>query len=37
VWAYGGYSGDLSPQLTLKLLAEKGDTILIDVRPEARE
>ncbi|XP_011037368.1 PREDICTED: uncharacterized protein LOC105134600 isoform X3 [Populus euphratica] len=34
VWAYGGYSGDLSPQLTLKLLAEKGDTILIDVRPE---
>ncbi|KAJ6433475.1 hypothetical protein OIU84_017212 [Salix udensis] len=34
VWAYGGYSGDLSPQLTLKLLAGKGDTILIDVRPE---
>ncbi|CAK7322474.1 unnamed protein product [Dovyalis caffra] len=37
VWAYGGYSGDLSPQLTLELLAGKEDTILIDVRPEARE
>ncbi|KAH8480138.1 hypothetical protein H0E87_030394 [Populus deltoides] len=23
VWAYGGYSGDLSPQLTLELLAGK--------------
>ncbi|KAJ6975785.1 hypothetical protein NC653_031577 [Populus alba x Populus x berolinensis] len=34
VWAYGGYSGDLSPQLTMKLLVEKGDTMLIDVRPE---
>lgn len=34
VWAYGGYSGDLSPQSTLKLLVGKGDTILIDVRPE---
>ncbi|KAF9670748.1 hypothetical protein SADUNF_Sadunf13G0101000 [Salix dunnii] len=34
VWTYGGYSGDLSPQLTLKLLAGKGDTILIDVLRE---
>ncbi|KAH8480152.1 hypothetical protein H0E87_030406 [Populus deltoides] len=37
VWAYGGYSGDLSPQLTLELLAGKEDAILIDVWPEARE
>uniref|UniRef100_A0A6M2F763 Uncharacterized protein n=1 Tax=Populus davidiana TaxID=266767 RepID=A0A6M2F763_9ROSI len=37
VWLYGGYSGDLSPQLTLKLLPGKEDAILIDVRPEARE
>ncbi|KAJ6951999.1 hypothetical protein D5086_033282 [Populus alba] len=37
VWVYGGYSGDLSPQLTLKLLLGKEDAILIDVRPEARE
>jgi hypothetical protein len=37
VWVYGGYSGDLSPQLTLELLAGKEDAILIDVRPEARE
>ncbi|XP_061943595.1 uncharacterized protein LOC133667900 isoform X6 [Populus nigra] len=34
VWVYGGYSGDLSPQLTLELLAGKEDAILIDVRPE---
>ncbi|KAL9382606.1 hypothetical protein Peur_025641 [Populus x canadensis] len=37
VWVYGGCSGDLSPQLTLELLAGKEDAILIDVRPEARE
>jgi hypothetical protein len=37
VWVYGGYSGDLSPQLTLELLAGKEDAILIDVWPEARE
>ncbi|KAJ6855087.1 hypothetical protein NC651_039918 [Populus alba x Populus x berolinensis] len=37
VWVYGGYSGDLSPQLILKLLPGKEDAILIDVRPEARD
>ncbi|KAG8484442.1 hypothetical protein CXB51_023785 [Gossypium anomalum] len=36
VWAYGGYSGDLSPQLTLELLSGKENVLLIDVRPEAR-
>ncbi|TYJ19976.1 hypothetical protein E1A91_A09G229100v1 [Gossypium mustelinum] len=34
VWAYGGYSGDLSPQLTLELLSGKENVLLIDVRPE---
>ncbi|KAG6737156.1 hypothetical protein POTOM_059806 [Populus tomentosa] len=34
VWVYGGYSGDLSPQLTLELLAGKEDAILIDVLRE---
>ena len=37
VWVYDGYSGDLSLQLTLELLAGKEDAILIEVRPEARE
>ncbi|KAJ6858631.1 hypothetical protein NC652_041045 [Populus alba x Populus x berolinensis] len=32
VWVYGVYSGDLSPQLTLRLLPGKED-----VRPEARD
>ncbi|MBA0801252.1 hypothetical protein Gohar_011628, partial [Gossypium harknessii] len=36
VWAYGGYSGDLSPQLTLELLSGKENVLLIDVRHEAR-
>ncbi|KAJ9173983.1 hypothetical protein P3X46_017063 [Hevea brasiliensis] len=34
VWAYGGYSGDLSPQLTLDLLTGTENAVLIDVRPE---
>ncbi|XP_012075405.1 uncharacterized protein LOC105636682 isoform X2 [Jatropha curcas] len=34
VWTYGGYSGDLSPQLTLELLAGREKAVLIDVRPE---
>ncbi|XP_039037692.1 calcium sensing receptor, chloroplastic-like [Hibiscus syriacus] len=34
VWAYGGYSGDLSPKLTLELLSGKEKALLIDVRPE---
>ncbi|KAK8973365.1 hypothetical protein V6N11_069235 [Hibiscus sabdariffa] len=34
VWAYGGYSGDLSPKLTLELLSGKENALLIDVRPE---
>ncbi|KAA3480089.1 calcium sensing receptor, chloroplastic-like [Gossypium australe] len=34
VWAYGGYSGDLSPKLTLELLSGKENAFLIDVRPE---
>nr|TKS05887.1 hypothetical protein D5086_0000128630 [Populus alba] len=37
VWVYDGYSGDLSLQLTLELLAGKEDAIFIEVRPEARE
>lgn len=36
VWAYGGYSGDLSPESTLELLSGKDNALLIDVRPEAR-
>ncbi|XP_049932771.1 uncharacterized protein LOC116250299 isoform X2 [Nymphaea colorata] len=31
---YGGYSGDLSPDLALKELTEEQGTVLIDVRPE---
>ncbi|GAB2268574.1 hypothetical protein Dimus_003529 [Dionaea muscipula] len=31
---YGGYAGDLSPNLTLELLSREGNTVLIDVRPE---
>ncbi|PPR92921.1 hypothetical protein GOBAR_AA27746 [Gossypium barbadense] len=34
VWAYGGYSGDLSPQLTLELLSGKENVLLIDVLRE---
>ncbi|XP_021290518.1 uncharacterized protein LOC110421285 [Herrania umbratica] len=34
VWAYSGYSGDLSAKLTLELLTGKENAILIDVRPE---
>ncbi|OMO62151.1 hypothetical protein CCACVL1_22998 [Corchorus capsularis] len=34
VWAYGGYSGDLSPTVTLELLSGKENALLIDVRPE---
>ncbi|XVF37546.1 hypothetical protein REPUB_Repub20aG0018100 [Reevesia pubescens] len=34
VWAYSGYSGDLSPKLTLELLSGKENALLIDVRPE---
>ncbi|GAV86821.1 hypothetical protein CFOL_v3_30247 [Cephalotus follicularis] len=34
VFAYGGYSGDLSPQSTLELLAGKENAVLIDIRPE---
>ncbi|KAH7685095.1 Rhodanese/Cell cycle control phosphatase protein [Dioscorea alata] len=32
---YGGYSGDISPELTLELLKNEDGTVLIDVRPEA--
>lgn len=31
---YGGYSGDISPQLTLELLKGKENVVLVDVRPE---
>ncbi|GMI93025.1 hypothetical protein like AT3G59780 [Hibiscus trionum] len=34
VWTYSGYSGDLSPKLTLELLSGKENALLIDVRPE---
>ncbi|XVE84409.1 hypothetical protein DITRI_Ditri17bG0010100 [Diplodiscus trichospermus] len=34
VWAYSGYSGDLSPRLSLELLSGKENALLIDVRPE---
>ncbi|XP_062207756.1 uncharacterized protein LOC133909371 isoform X2 [Phragmites australis] len=34
LFAYGGYSGDLSPELTLGLLKNDGKAVLIDVRPE---
>ncbi|XP_021906913.1 calcium sensing receptor, chloroplastic isoform X2 [Carica papaya] len=34
LWAYGGYSGDLSPKSTLELLTGKENALLIDVRPE---
>ncbi|KAL9432021.1 hypothetical protein AB3S75_027100 [Citrus x aurantiifolia] len=33
-WTYGGYSGDLSPKLTLELLRGKENAVLIDVRDE---
>ncbi|KAJ0972246.1 hypothetical protein J5N97_020205 [Dioscorea zingiberensis] len=32
---YGGYSGDLSPEMALELLKNEDGTVLIDVRPEA--
>ncbi|KAF3451065.1 hypothetical protein FNV43_RR07154 [Rhamnella rubrinervis] len=34
VWAYSGYSGDLSPQQTLEILTGKENAVLIDIRPE---
>lgn len=34
VFKYGGYSGDLSPNLALELLKNEGSTVLVDVRPE---
>ncbi|KAF5733940.1 hypothetical protein HS088_TW16G00381 [Tripterygium wilfordii] len=34
VRTYGGYAGDLSPELTLELLTGKESAVLIDVRPE---
>ncbi|CAM0884083.1 unnamed protein product [Alopecurus aequalis] len=34
LFAYGGYSGDLSPESTLELLKNDGKAVLIDVRPE---
>ncbi|KAG6668426.1 uncharacterized protein LOC122275709 [Carya illinoinensis] len=34
VWTYSGYSGDLSPKLTLEFLTGKENNVLIDVRPE---
>ncbi|XP_072964235.1 uncharacterized protein [Typha angustifolia] len=34
VFTYGGYSGDLSPELTLELLKNDENAVLIDVRPE---
>ncbi|KAK4566327.1 hypothetical protein RGQ29_002539 [Quercus rubra] len=34
VWTYSGYSGDLSPKVTLEVLTGKENAVLIDVRPE---
>ncbi|KAK7860111.1 calcium sensing receptor [Quercus suber] len=34
VWTYSGYSGDLSPKITLEILTGKENAVLIDVRPE---
>ncbi|KAE8728106.1 ion channel CASTOR-like isoform X1 [Hibiscus syriacus] len=34
VWTFGGYSGDLSPKLTLELLSGKENALLIDVLRE---
>ncbi|KAG8078740.1 hypothetical protein GUJ93_ZPchr0007g5864 [Zizania palustris] len=34
LFAYGGYSGDLSPESTLELLRTDEKAVLIDVRPE---
>ncbi|KAM0832076.1 hypothetical protein ACQ4PT_065118 [Festuca glaucescens] len=34
LFAYGGYSGDLTPESTLELLKNDGKAVLIDVRPE---
>ncbi|KAL6840045.1 hypothetical protein ACP4OV_029855 [Aristida adscensionis] len=37
LFVYGGYSGDLSPELTLELLKNDDNAVLVDVRPEARD
>ncbi|KAL6614009.1 hypothetical protein ACP70R_036279 [Stipagrostis hirtigluma subsp. patula] len=37
LFTYGGYSGDLSPELTLELLKNDDKAVLVDVRPEARD
>lgn len=37
VRTYSGYSGDLSPKVTLEVLTGKENAVLIDVRPEARD
>ncbi|KAF5192278.1 Rhodanese/Cell cycle control phosphatase superfamily protein [Thalictrum thalictroides] len=34
ILVFGGYSGDLSPQLTLELLTGEKYVVLIDIRPE---
>ncbi|KAG8054354.1 hypothetical protein GUJ93_ZPchr0001g31091 [Zizania palustris] len=34
LFAYGGYSGDLSPESTLELLRNDDKAVLVDVRPE---
>ncbi|XP_026660059.2 uncharacterized protein LOC103706051 isoform X2 [Phoenix dactylifera] len=31
---YGGYSGDLAPEITLEMLKKEENVVLIDVRPE---
>ncbi|CAA6660290.1 unnamed protein product [Spirodela intermedia] len=31
---YGGYSGDLSPELTFELLSKDENVVLVDIRPE---
>ncbi|ONK72392.1 uncharacterized protein A4U43_C04F18950 [Asparagus officinalis] len=33
-FTYGGYSGDLAPELTLEMLKNEENAVLIDVRPE---
>lgn len=34
---YGGYSGDLSAELTFELLNKDENVVLVDIRPEARD
>lgn len=36
-WAYGGYTGDLSPQSALDLLSRNANAALIDIRNEASD